>query len=481
MQHLPELAFPPGAPLLVMCALSVLGVAGLWLAGRAPEAMEQEPLTVWMFAPSHANMIRGTPEDRAAGIKPLTEQFRERTGRGVDVQLVGVRPLDLRLVSMSQSGATGPFVPDLVEIEINSIGKYFRGPKTTVGLLPLRERLEREGLLDEMLATRVAPWTKDGEVYGIPMDVHPVGLVYRRDLFSAAGIDVDAITTWDQFHRAGLEFDRYWRDHGHPEYQAIELPRTNTSILEVMLLQRGINLIDEEGNARLNDPLTLDTFCRYVAMAAGPRSIGTEPSMGSAQWVRELVAGYSASVLAPDWRLTWIENYGPELAGKVRLRPLPLFEPGDVPTATWGGTGYAIPAGSDDPEAAWEFLRFIMFSEQGAQARWLHTQILPATPAAWDDPSLEEAHEYWSGQRVGQINVELARQVPRRVFTPFSAIASAELTYALMKGVAWVEAGNDPERLGEPAARWLADAQREVEMRIEFGRFDELGEDVDER
>src|SRR5690606_29062593 len=110
-------------------------------------------------------------------------------------------------------------------IEIGSIGKYFRGPPSAVGLLPLNERLREAGLLDDLLPSRVAPWTKDGQIYGVPMDVHPVALAYRHDLFADAGIDVEAIRTWGEFHAAGLAFQRYWSRHGHPEYRSIDLPR----------------------------------------------------------------------------------------------------------------------------------------------------------------------------------------------------------------------------------------------------------------
>lgn len=471
-------SFPAGTPILVMCALSLLSGAALVFIG-AGNGSDSKALTFWLFDATHANMIRGTAETRAAGITPLSEQFRRQTGREVDVQLVGGPPLDLRLVSLTQSGATGHYVPDLVEIEIGSVGKYFRGPRSSIGLLPLRDRLEEAGLLDHLLPSRITPWSKDGEIYGVPMDVHPVALAYRHDLFEAAGIDVEALQTWEGFHEAGLEFRRYWSRHGHPEYRALEMPRTSTSILEVMLLQRGINLVDEEGQVHLDHALTLDTLCRYVRMAAGQESIGSQPATGASQWVREIAGGYNSSLIAPDWRLALIEQAAPDMSGRLRLRPLPIFEPGDVPTATWGGTAFAIPRGSDDPEAAWELLKFIMFTREADAERYRHTRILPATPASWDHPSIDVPHDYWSGQRVGRFYVSLARLVPRRTITPWSAIASAELTLVLMRAIDWLEAGGDPESLPATLRPWLAAAQADVEMRIRFGRFDEPEDDAD--
>ena len=46
--------------------------------------------------------------------------------------------------------------------------------------------------MDKIVAARLAPWSKDGVIFGVPHDVHPVAIAYRDDLFREAGIDLPA-------------------------------------------------------------------------------------------------------------------------------------------------------------------------------------------------------------------------------------------------------------------------------------------------
>ena len=60
------------------------------------------------------------------------------------------------------------------------------------------------GLLDEEFLSTMSPagmnaFTIDGEIVGLPQQVQEVGFWYNKDLAEQAGIDVQAIETWDDF------------------------------------------------------------------------------------------------------------------------------------------------------------------------------------------------------------------------------------------------------------------------------------------
>ena len=60
------------------------------------------------------------------------------------------------------------------------------------------------GLLDEDFLTTMSPagmnaFTIEGEIVGLPQQVQEVGFWYNKDLADQAGIDVQAIETWDDF------------------------------------------------------------------------------------------------------------------------------------------------------------------------------------------------------------------------------------------------------------------------------------------
>ena len=41
------------------------------------------------------------------------------------------------------------------------------------------------------VSSRLAPWSKGGHLFGLPLDVHPVSITYRRDLYEQAGVDLE--------------------------------------------------------------------------------------------------------------------------------------------------------------------------------------------------------------------------------------------------------------------------------------------------
>src|SRR5689334_18743185 len=114
-----------GKPIGVMLVLALVGGLGVALRGGGPER-HKDDLVLWVSAPQHKETYTS-----------LVEQFRQRTGKGVHVEYMATRSLDVRLLSLLMSGSRD--VPDVVEIEIGGVGKYFRLPVADVGFLPLND------------------------------------------------------------------------------------------------------------------------------------------------------------------------------------------------------------------------------------------------------------------------------------------------------------------------------------------------------
>src|SRR5262245_19570372 len=209
-------SFPFGAAAFWMLVLSLL--SGLWL-GAHPIPPKTATLTYWTFANTHYDAyLQAAPSFEAA-----------HPGVKVDVQLVSGEAVTSRLQAAFWADLD---VPDLVEVEIGSAGSFFRGPLADVGFVDLTERIHRAGLWERMVRARFAPYTRRGRIFGLPHDVHPVQLAYRRDLFDRWGLDARQIRTWDDFIRIGRRLmipnKRYM----------IELSDSNSSNLEMFLFQR---------------------------------------------------------------------------------------------------------------------------------------------------------------------------------------------------------------------------------------------------
>src|SRR5205823_3792582 len=111
------------------------------------------------------------------------------------------------------------------------------------------------------------------------------------------------------------------------------------------------------------------------------------------------------------------------VGGKLRLMPMPVFEPTDSPTSTRGGTMMGITRATTRPDLAWALLEYLYFSDEGLKARQGVSDILPPVRAFWSDPFYNRPDPFLGGQRGGALFVELADKLPRRYVTPMSSIA----------------------------------------------------------
>ena len=174
------MSFPLGKPILALFVIAILsGSAVLFHHPPAPA-----DLTLWVFSDPHARMYTGTYVTNTPSTGPsLLQQFENQTGHSVHLDLIALQALDIRLISLFMSGATESGGPDLVEIEIGSVGKFFRAPTDEVGLLPLNGYLEKSGWMNRIIHARFAPWSKGATIFGVPHDMHPCTITYRKDLF----------------------------------------------------------------------------------------------------------------------------------------------------------------------------------------------------------------------------------------------------------------------------------------------------------
>src|SRR5581483_9735362 len=166
-------------------------ISGVFVTSR-PDPPHSK-MSLWTFAESHKRSYDG--EEHSVGEPPATKYTRT-TGNSLDVVLMNIRAEDVRLLSIFNTHGRDQIVPDAVEVEISKIGKFFRPPLADIGFLPLNDFLKQSGWYDQIVKARFAPWSKKGVIFGVPHDLHPTGIAYRKDLFDQAGIDLASADTW---------------------------------------------------------------------------------------------------------------------------------------------------------------------------------------------------------------------------------------------------------------------------------------------
>ncbi|MFP4052675.1 MAG: ABC transporter substrate-binding protein [Phycisphaerae bacterium] len=389
--------FPFGAAPLVILLLTL--AAGAYLLFH-PVRTSTADLTLWTFAAPHYE----------AYFEARNTFLKTRPGRSVDVQLVHGDAVTSRLRSAFWANTN---VPDMVEVEITRAGSFFRGPAEDIGFVDLTPYLEKSGLMDSIVRTRLTPYSHRGRIYGLPHDVHPVMLAYRKDIFDELGIDASKLTTWDKFIEVGRRITRREGEEGtdaaHPPRYMINLSKKQAYSFEVLLFQRGGDYFDHQGRLTMDSDLALDTLRWYTRLIAGPQRIAADPDMFGQGWVTSVQDGYCLAFICPDWKSKSTELQIASMAGKMALMPLPAFEPGGRRTSTWGGTMLGITEKCPNKQLAWEFAKHLYFDPAELAERFRGTNILPPYRDAWENPAFHEPRPYWGG---GSLPVTWVRTDP---------------------------------------------------------------------
>jgi arabinosaccharide transport system substrate-binding protein len=443
--------FPFGlAPFLI---LVLTGVSGLYLlAGDllAPKGPEASAIHLWTFARQHweaYEKARAAFEAAHPGVK-------------ADIQLVHGDAVTNRLRAALWADLD---VPDAVEVEISRAGSFFRGPVDDVGFVDLTERLSRPDptdpngrpLIDRIVRSRLAPYTNRGRIFGLPHDVHPVMLAYRADLFQQFGIDPNKLATWDDFIREGRRIavrdGRRGSVKAEPTY-LINLSLSECHSIETVLFQRDGELtgpdgrpvpagyFDANGQVIMDNEAAVATLKWYTPLVAGPGRIAADPGMSGPSFARAVLDGYTLSWMCPDWFSWAMEKDLPQLAGKLRLMPLPAFRAGGRRTSTWGGTMIGITRKCPDKELAWKLVLHMYTNAEDLGRRFGDLNILPPFKDAWRQGAFHEPRAYWGNQRIGTEYIRLAEQVPPQYSSPFLQLAKSKMGEVVSACATWYSA-----------------------------------------
>lgn len=209
----------------------------------------------------------------------------------------------------------------------------------------------------------------DGMIYAIPLMFDSIGVYYNETLLKNAGYTVPE-ENWDDFlaqARALTEYDEEGNIKvGGAGIGTAEKVDFSFDILSLLMLQEGATIVGTDGMTSFSQ----DTDQR----AAKAIKFYTDFSTRHRVWDRTLdmditmfAEGRLAMMFAPSWRVHDINNAldsaGATLDYDIAPVPQqPTVSGGEVNWATYWAE--AVSAESENPEVAWDFLRFISQPEQ---------------------------------------------------------------------------------------------------------------------
>ena len=218
-------------------AMAVAACAAPSAAPAGGEVVAGEPLNLelWTFVNTHARWFESMAEDYKAEVNP---DFN------LEVTEIAYGDMHDKLQIALQSGGVG--APDLADIEQGRFGGFLRGADP--GLVDLNDMLIEGGYNEDLVENRQALYSYKGKVYGVEHALTPVVLYYRHDVWGDAGVDVEAVATWEDYISAAASVVG-------DDVNALAFPGH-----DVLLRQRGEDYFDAEGNVKLDSDLSIETM-----------------------------------------------------------------------------------------------------------------------------------------------------------------------------------------------------------------------------
>jgi len=432
----------------VIVALAAGSSIGLAMVRVAPK----RGLQFWIFSVQHEPHYR----------KVVEEWNRRNPGKQVQLTLVNSTALQQRMMSSFFSGTP---IADVLEVERTIVGPAFAGPLPSVGFVDLTDRLRQQDLLERINRPSFSPWTSRGRIFGIPHDVHPVLLAYRADLVEAAGIDVSRIQTWDDYFRVMAPLMKSLDGSGHVERYLINGWPSDYYTAEMLLLQAGGALFDSRERPTLNSAFNARFIARLATWYTGPHRVARSLDYFSGSGHQMMLQGQVVGLLVPDWYAGLLmKPEMPGLAGKMKLMPLPAWEPGGRRTSAWGGTMLAIAKSSTRQDEAWQFAQYLYLSPESAIELFRSDGIVSPIKSNWSNPVYDRPDPYFCGQPVGRLFIDQASHVPPRTSSPYNQQALTAFDNCLIDVTAYADRTGqyDPADLVPEARRLLDGAQRQI-------------------
>ncbi|MDQ0873627.1 cellobiose transport system substrate-binding protein [Paenibacillus sp. V4I3] len=319
-----------------------------------------------------------------SGLEPLIKKY-EAENPQMDVEMVTFQYDDV-VPSLMTSLATKADSPDLVLLEASQLNQLKRFQNQFYNLYDYGD--ERVHYLD--WKWRQAESKNGGFLYAMPVDIGPVALAYRHDLFQEAGLPTEReevaayLSDWDALEQAGVLLKQ--------RTGAVLFDNITNIFLSYLNQFDGQYVLPVEHEL---SPHVKEAWDRAVYFQKRGLSAGL-PSQTSS-WAEGAVNRKFALVLAPSWLHGMMKKNAPATAGKWDLTRAPGLP------SNLTGTYLAVPKTSSSPHAAYKLASWLTAPQQQL-ANFIGSGNFPSTPESYSSSNFLEVHDsFFNDAPVGQI------------------------------------------------------------------------------
>lgn len=399
---------------------AVLGLAGCADGGSSSESDE---LNFWVFG--------------ATNYEKLAEQYMEENP---DVKIkvnfteMGDLHNNLFTAVSSNSGA-----PDITMIEVSEISRFLDAEDRFYNLYDFGADEVQGDYLD--WKWNIAESTDGDYLMGLPTDIGPSVMYYRKDVFEEAGLPSEPeevqplVSDWAGFKETAGKI------HEATGKVMVDTPETLFAAMRDQAPEQYFNTDDEL--IIDSSPHVKQAYDQTVEMIQD--GLVGQNSMWTPEWGNAMAEGSYGALLAPSWMVASIKGNAPDASGEWGIVQMPSG------AGNWGGSYIAIPKESDQPEEAYEFVEWLVSPERQLES-FNDSGMFPSAPAVYEEEDfINTSDEYFSGQNTAQLFAEAAESVEPIYMGKNYSIVHQELMTALI---------NVASEDSDPEAEWDAAVER---------------------
>ncbi len=304
----------------------------------------------------------------------------------------------LRTALKAGSGA-----PDVAQIEFQYI-PTFTLTESLLDLAPYGAAAVKDRFVDWA-------WNqvggRNGEVYAIPQDTGPMGLLYRQDILEKYAIAVP--TTWDEFAAAARKLHA-----ADPKVYLTNLAPNENGVWIGLLWQAKVRPF----TSAARDQVTIDVadstsqkVAAYWQSLVKEGVVSADPGFTD-QWYKGFIQGRYATWVTAAWGPVFLAGSAKATSGKWRAAPLPQWEAGPPSSGSWGGSTTAVIRSTKNPIVAAKFAEFLNADPESAAMLASQQFLFPATKAVLADPAFaDQTPAFYGGQKVNQVFAGISETV----------------------------------------------------------------------
>ncbi|MFC8432743.1 ABC transporter substrate-binding protein [Streptomyces sp. NPDC057253] len=261
--------------------------------------------------------------------------------------------------------------------------------------------------MDKYVASSVSASSIGGKIYGVPVDVGPMVLFYRADLFAKYGITKPP-ATWDEYRADAKKVAA-----AHPGVKFGTAPMDGND-LAAFSLQTGQSWYSTSGDSwtvSIDNPGTRKVAAYWQDL----KDKGLVMNNGNAwdpQFDKAAENGKVLTFVNAAWAAGGLKSDLKNQSGKWKVAPMPTWSSGDTRTSSNGGSATSVLTGCKTPREAEQFAAFLSTDAKAVSTGIGVGGLYPASVAGQNNALLAAGDPYFGGQKVGDLYKASAAKVP---------------------------------------------------------------------